>query len=317
MTEYVARRLIQAIPILIGISFISFMIVVLAPGDPLNALYPDYILRQLDQEKIREQLGIDDPLPVQYVNMMGKLLTGELDSFVERRPVVNIIAEKLPATGILAGLTLLVSILVSIPISIFSANHRESWLDGIVDVVSLLGISMPSFLIALLLLLFLSERWHLLPSSGLRPIGSDTYDLAEMGPYLVMPVLTMSMLMLPALMRYARAGMIEVMREDYVRTARAKGLSEKYIIYRHALRKALLPVVTEIGLLIPMLLGGTAIIETIFGIPGLGRLAVKSATARDYPVILTLNLYVAGLTILSGILTDIAYSILDPRIRQG
>jgi peptide/nickel transport system permease protein len=317
MQRYIARRLIQAVPILIGISFISFMIVVLAPGDPLNALYPDYILRQMDQDKLRDQLGLNDSLPMQYLNMMGKLLTGDLDSFVERRPVVEMVVEKLPATGILAGFTLLISTLVSIPVAIFSATHRESWMDAILDVVSLLGISMPSFLVALVLLLFLSERWHLLPSSGLRPIGSDTYNLVTMAPYLVMPVGVMSMLMLPALMRYARAGMIEAMREDYVRTARAKGLSERRVIYRHALRNALLPVVTEVGLLIPMLLGGTAITETIFGIPGLGRLAVKSAIARDYPVILTINLYVAGLTILSGILTDVAYSVLDPRIRQG
>jgi len=225
--------------------------------------------------------------------------------------------EKLPATLTLAGLSLLISLLVAIPIAIFSATHRESRVDAIIDVTSLFGISMPSFLIALILLLFLSEKWHLLPSSGLRPLGSDTYNLKEMIPYLVMPVAVLSTSMLPGLMRYARAGMIEVMREDYIRTARAKGAGERRVVYLHALKNAMLPVAAEVGLLIPWLLGGTAITETIFGIPGLGRMAVKAAMTRDYPVVLTINLYVAALTILCGILTDIAYSILDPRIRQG
>jgi len=166
-------------------------------------------------------------------------------------------------------------------------------------------------------ILIFSEKLKLLPSAGLRPIGSDSYNLLEMLPYLIMPVCMLSLICLPALMRYARAGMIEVMREDYIRTAKGKGLTQKLITYRHALKNAMLPVVTEIGLNIPWLFGGTAIIETIFSLPGLGRLAVKAALGRDYPMILTINLFVACLTIFSGILTDIAYSILDPRIRLG
>jgi peptide/nickel transport system permease protein len=317
MTRYIIRRLYQAVPILIGISFISFMIVILAPGNPLNALYPQYILKKMDQTVIRQQLGLDKPVAEQYLSMLGKLVTGKLDSFVERRPVIDMIVEKFPATAILALTTIVLSLLVAIPLAIFSANHRGSKIDGVVDVLSLLGISLPSFFIALILLLVLSEKFHWLPSSGMRPLGANGYDLREMLPYLVMPVIVLSLGVLPALMRYARAGMIEVMQSDFIRTARAKGVSERRVVFHHALPNALLPVVCEVGLLIPWLLGGMAITETVFGISGLGRLAVTSAIARDYPVILTINMYVAALTLLSGILTDIAYSFLDPRIRLG
>ncbi len=317
MQQYIIRRLIQAIPLLIGVSFVSFLLVVLSPGDPLVSLYPNYILKNINKAEVRRQLGLDQPPVIQFVSMTEKLVTGNLDSFTERRPVIQMFAEKLPATLIISTLSLLFSLLVSIPIAIYSATHRSSWIDAIIDVGSLVGISMPAFLFALILLLLFSEKWHLLPSSGLRPTGSNTYNLIEMLPYLVMPVIILSLSMLPGLMRYARSGMIEVMREDYIRTARSKGLAERSIVFRHALKNAMLPVVAEVGLCIPWLLGGTAITETIFGIPGLGRMAVRSAIARDYPVIMTINLYVAALTILCGILTDIAYSMLDPRIRQG
>ncbi len=317
MQQYIIRRLIQAIPLLIGVSFVSFLLVVLSPGDPLVSLYPPYILKNINKAEVRRQLGLDQPPVIQFVSMTEKLVTGNLDSFTERRPVIQMFAEKLPATLIISTLSLLFSLLVSIPIAIYSATHRSSWIDAIIDVGSLVGISMPAFLFALILLLLFSEKWHLLPSSGLRPTGSNTYNLIEMLPYLVMPVIILSLSMLPGLMRYARSGMIEVMREDYIRTARSKGLAERSIVFRHALKNAMLPVVAEVGLCIPWLLGGTAITETIFGIPGLGRMAVRSAIARDYPVIMTINLYVAALTILCGILTDIAYSMLDPRIRQG
>lgn len=317
MQEYIIRRILQAIPILIGISIVSFSIVILAPGDPLTTMYPPYMLQKMDQEMIRHEMGLDQPLPVQYLNMMKKLITGELDSFSERRPVIDAIKERFPTTISLGALSLAFSVILSIPIAILSATSRQSWIDGLIDVGSLIGISLPSFWVSLVAILIFSEKLNLLPSSGLRPIGADTYNFLEMLPYLVMPVSMLSLMSLPGLMRYARAGMLEVMREDYIRTARSKGLTQHIITYRHALRNALLPVVTEVGLLIPWLFGGAAIVETIFSLPGLGRLGVKAALARDYPVILTINLFVAGLTILSGILTDIAYSILDPRIRQG
>lgn len=316
MSHYIIRRIIQSIPILIGISIISFLIVVLAPGDPLATMYPPYVLQKIDQDLVRHQLGLDQPLPVQYFSMMKKLVTGELNSFSERRPVIEAVMERLPTTIWVASLALVFSIILSIPIAIISASHQESWLNGLIDVTSLLGISLPNFFISLLLILLFSEKLKWLPSGGLRPIGSSSYNLGEMLPYLVMPVSVLTIMSLPALIRYARSSMIEVMREDYIRTAFSKGLTHRMVTYKHALKNSMLPVVTEIGLNIPWLFGGAAIVETIFSLPGLGRLAVKAAIGRDYPVILTINLFVAILTLFSGILTDIAYSILDPRIRQ-
>jgi peptide/nickel transport system permease protein len=317
MQEYILRRILQAIPILVGISIVSFSIVIFAPGDPLTTMYPPYMLQKMDQEMIRHEMGLDKPLPIQYLNMINKLITGKLYSFSERRLVIESVVERLPTTLSLGALSLLISVILSIPIATISATKQQSWIDGFIDVGSLVGISLPSFWVSLVAILIFSEKLKLLPSAGLRPIGSESYNLLEMLPYLVMPVSMLTLMCLPGLMRYARAGMIEVMREDYIRTARGKGLTQRIITYRHALKNAMLPVVTEIGLLIPWLFGGTAIIETIFSLPGLGRLGVKAALGRDYPVILTINLLVACLTILSGILTDIAYSILDPRIRQG
>jgi peptide/nickel transport system permease protein len=227
------------------------------------------------------------------------------------------VREALPTTLALASLTLLLATVLAIPIALISATHERSWLNGVIDVGSLVGISVPSFWIALVALLFLSEKFHWLPSAGLQAIGATSLDPIEVIRHLIMPVGILTSITLPGLVRYARASMMDVMREDYIRTARAKGLKESVIALQHALKNALIPFVAELGLDIPWLFGGTVVIETIFSLPGLGRLAVQSALARDYPVILTINLYVAILTILSGILTDLAYSFLDPRIRQG
>ena len=317
MRDYIIRRTLQAIPILIGISIVSFLIVILAPGDPLTTMYPPYMLQKMDQDLLRHEMGLDAPIPVQYIQMMKKFFSGDLNSFTERRPVLIALSERFPTTISLGIFALFLSVVVSIPVAIISATKRSTWVDGFIDVGSLVGISLPSFWISLVAILIFSEKLKLLPSAGLRPIGSDSYNLVEMFPYLIMPVCMLTLMCLPALMRYARAGMIEAMREDYVRTAMGKGLSQKLVIYRHALKNAMLPVVTEIGLNIPWLFAGTAIIETIFSLPGIGRLAVKAALGRDYPMILTINLFVAALTIFSGIMTDISYSVLDPRIRQG
>jgi peptide/nickel transport system permease protein len=266
---------------------------------------------------VRHQLGLDQPLPIQYLSMLKKLFTGNLESFAERRPVLDMIRDALPTTLTLASLTLLLSVMLSIPIALLSASKQHSWIDGIIDVGSLFGISVPSFWLALVAVLLLSERFHLFPSGGLQSIGATSYSLADIIPHLIMPVGILTIVTSPGLIRYARSSMMDVMREDYIRTARAKGLKESLVVLNHALKNALIPFVAEIGLDIPWLFGGTVVIETIFSLPGLGRLAVQSAIARDYPVILTINLYVALFTILSGILTDIAYSLLDPRIRQG
>lgn len=315
MQKYLVRRLLQMIPTFIGITFISFLIVRLAPGDPVATMFPPEVLDRVDQDLLRDQLGLNDPLPVQYVKMMGNFFNGELMSFQERRPTFELLTERLPTTLLFATLAIIVALIVGLPVAIISATRPYSWIDNFSMVGALAGLSLPQFWIALVLILIFSERFRWLPASGIRPVGSNTYDLIEMAPYLIMPTLVLMIGLLPSIVRYTRSSMLEVLGQDYIRTARSKGLSERVVINVHALRNALIPVVTLVGAIFPLLLGGTVLVETIFGLPGIGRLAVRAAQNRDFPVVLTLNMFVALMVLLSNMLTDIAYTYLDPRVR--
>lgn len=317
MQRYLIRRLIQMIPVFIGITFITFLMISLAPGDPVMSLYPPEVLDRVDLDLLRDQLGLNDPLPVQYVRMMGRFITGDLESFQERRPAMELIFDRLFPTLLFASLATICALLIGLPVAIISALRPYSWFDNVSTVSVLTGLSLPQFWFALLLILVFSERLRLLPSSGIRPIDATSYNPVEMFPYLIMPTLVLSLGLLPSIMRYSRSSMIEVLSQDYVRTAHSKGLSNRRVLLQHALRNAILPVVTLIGAIFPLLLGGAAVVETIFGIPGIGRLAVRSAQVRDLPVILSLNIFAAVLILLSNLLTDIFYTYLDPRIRLG
>jgi peptide/nickel transport system permease protein len=315
MHLYILRRIIQMIPVFIGITFITFMMISLAPGDPVVSMYPPEVLERIDMELLREQLGLNDPVPIQYVKMMGRFFTGELDSFQERRPALNLIFERLFPTMLFAVLTVVVALLIGLPVAILSAIRPYSALDNISTFFVLTGLSVPSFWIALILILIFSERLRWLPSTGIRPIDATIYNPVEMLPYIIMPTMVMAIGLLPSIVRYSRSSMMDVLAQDYVRTARSKGLKERTVLIRHALRNAILPVVTLIGAIIPFLIGGAVLVETIFGIPGIGRLAVRAALVRDVPVILTLNIFVAVMVLISNLLTDVFYTFLDPRIR--
>lgn len=315
MQKYLVRRLIQMIPTFIGITFVSFLIVRLSPGDPVATMFPPEVLDRVDQDLLREQLGLNDPLPIQYVKMMGKFFSGDLMSFQERRPTFELLTERLPTTLLFATLAILVALIIGLPIAIISATRPYSWIDNISMVGALAGLSLPQFWIALVLILIFSERLRLLPASGIRPVGSDAYNLAEMAPYLIMPTAVLMIGLLPSIVRYTRSSMLEVLSQDYIRTARSKGLPERVVINMHALRNALIPVVTLVGAIFPLLLGGAVLVETIFGLPGVGRLAVRAAQNRDFPVVLTLNMFVAIMVLISNMITDIVYTYLDPRVR--
>ncbi len=317
MQKYLIRRLLQLIPLLLGISFVSFLIVLSAPGDPIATLYPRDTIKNVPIEVIREQLGLNRPIPVQYVKMMSSLLRGELKSFQEARSTVEMVRERLPMTLIFATLALAVTLLIGLPIAIFSATHPYSRLDNALVVGSLLGMSIPDFWLGLMLILVVAERLRLLPATGLRPLTQAHYTLLQTIPYYIMPTLVLAVSILPGLVRYARSSMLDVMTQDYVRTARGKGLRERQVITHHALKNALIPVVSWIGIVIPYLLGGSVVVESVFALPGLGRLAVKAAGNRDYPLVLTINMFMAFLVVLSSLIADLCYSALDPRIRQG
>jgi peptide/nickel transport system permease protein len=315
---YVLRRLAQAIPILIGISIICFFFVRLSPGDPvLLVLNPDQLHGASEEQlaRVREQLGLDQPLPVQYVKTMAGMLTGELRSFRSREPALKMIADSAPTTIALTLGTIFFGLLIGIPIGVLSALRPYSKLDHLLSVTSLFGISAPNFWLALMLILIFAEQWRILPSTGIRPVEATTYNPVEMVPHLVLPLLVLSSSFWASVARYVRGAMLETLNLDYVRTAHAKGLSARRVIVGHALRNSLLPVVTLTGTLLPILLGSAVVVETVFALPGMGRLAASSALTRDYPVVLTANMVAAVTVLVSSLCADLAYTVVDPRIR--
>jgi peptide/nickel transport system permease protein len=315
MDGRLARRVLMLVPMLIGISIVSYGIIRLAPGDPTRVLADPEMLTAEQLATMRVQLGLNDPLPVQYVKTMRALLTGDLRSFKTRQPVLTMIGERLPATLALAGFVLVFGFTIGILLGILQALRPYSRFDDAVTFLSLFGFAVPTFWLALMLMLVFSVRLHWLPASGIRPTNATGWNPVEMAPYLVLPTLVLGTNLLASVARYTRSSMLDALGQDYIRTARAKGLRERAVVLAHALRNSLLPVITLLGIQIPFLLGGSVAIETIFALPGVGRLALDSVVNRDYPVILTINVMVAVLVLVGNLLADVAYGLADPRIR--
>jgi peptide/nickel transport system permease protein len=317
MSRHILRRVIMLIPMLIGISIISYGIIRLAPGDPARMLADPEMLTTEQMEALRVQLGLDQPLHVQYLRTMQSLLTGDLLSFKTRQPVMEMIAERLPATAGLAAGVLIVGFSLGMVVGVLQALRPSTKLDEVLTFFSLFGFAVPTFWLALMLILIFSVRLGWLPTSGIRPANTSGWDPVAVLPYMVLPTIVLAINLLAIVARYTRSSMLETLGQDYLRTARAKGLSERVVTVRHALRNSLLPVITLLGVQIPYLLGGTVAVETIFALPGVGRLALDSVVSRDYPVILTINLFVAVLVLIGNLLADIAYALADPRVRLG
>ncbi len=305
------------VPLLFGISLISYAIVRFAPGDPTRLLVDPEHATAEQFASLRQELGLDDPLPVQYLKTMKALLTGELRSFKTRQRVIEIVWERLPVTILLGGLSLALATLAGITIGAVQALRASSVLDEAGTIVSLFGFSVPSFWLALMFIMLFAVHLHWLPASGIRPVGAAGWNVIDMAPYLVLPVVVLGTGLLASIARYTRSSMLEAFAQDFVRTARAKGLPQARVIIRHALRNSLLPVITLIGLFLPVLVGGAVIVETIFAIPGIGRLGLESVFIRDYPVILSLNVMGAAAVLVGNLAADVAYALADPRIRFG
>ncbi len=312
MSRYLLVRLLQGIGLLVVVSAVIFLIVHSAPGGPEILNNPD-----VDPETakaIARDLGLTDPIIVQYARWVGRAATGSLGrSYQHQVPVITLIRNRLPNTLLLAGTALGVALLVAIPLGVISAVRRYSALDYMATIGAFFGVSIPNFWLGIMLIVLFSVTLGWLPSAGMRTAGVET-GLADLLRHLVMPAIVLSTFPLAQLMRYARSSMVEVLSQDYVRTAQAKGLSPRRVLGTHALRNALIPVVTVLGVVTPRLLSGAVITETIFAWPGLGRLAVDAAITRDYPVIMGLTMATAVLVIVSNLLTDVAYVALDPRI---
>jgi peptide/nickel transport system permease protein len=312
---YLLRRLGQLVPVLLGIAFVTFAIVRAAPGDPAALMVDVQLLSPEELQRFRAELGLEAPWPLQFVRIVGELATGQLKSFRTGEPVLAVLRDRLPVTAALLAGSLVLAVLVGVPLGVLSATRPHGRLDNWLTVAALGGVSVPNFWFALVLMYVFAGMWQLLPVSGIAPTTKLTYTVLDMAPYFVLPTIVLALAIVPAVMRYVRSSMMEALAQDYVRTARGKGVSELAVIYRHALRNALLPVVTVVGMLLPILVGATAVIESVFAMPGLGRLVVEAAVNRDYPTILTLNFLTAAVVLVSTLAIDVLYVVLDPRIR--
>lgn len=316
MAVFALRRLVyETVPLLLFLSIFVFVVLRVLPGDPLRAIIGDEIttLPEADRAELMKQLGLDKPLYLQYVDWGGDLLTGDWGrSFVSRQPVRDAIGERVPVTLQVATFSWLLSVAMAVPIGVFSALRRNTWADAFVNVFALIGVATPNFLFGLVLILVLAVTLGLLPTNGFVPLTEDPIKALK---YMVMPVAALSLGSMASLVRQTRSAMLEVMNEDYIRTARAKGLSPQSVIVRHALKNALLPVVTIAGLQVGNLLSGTVIVETMFSIPGMGRLTVNAIYGQDYALVQILVLILAVAHVVANLAADIMYVQLDPRIR--
>ena len=312
MVRYILRRILFMLPVALLVSFMAFMTVHLIPGDPARILLGEYATPQT-VAALDQQLGLKQPLPVQFALWLWQALHGNLGQSIQlQEPVLQAILDKLPVTAELGISALLYSVVLAVPLGIYSATHRDSWVDWLVNVFSLFSTAIPNFVLGLALIFFFAVDFRFFPPGGFVPFGDDaTGNIRD----LILPMITLGTASVAVNMRQIRASMIEVLGQDYVRTARAKGLSERQVSYVHAFRNAVLPVLTIVGLQVGSILAGAFIVETIFLWPGIGQMAIASILAKDYPVVQGVVLLSAFAYMATNLLVDILYAVLDPRIR--
>lgn len=304
MYKYVLKRLAMMIPVLIGISIIIFTIISLTPGNPARLILGDRASQEAIEE-LNEELGYYDPLPVKYFNYMKNLLTGDLGtSYRTGASVMSEIGSRFPTTLLLATLNVLLTAVMSIPLGVLVAIKKNSVIDSVTTVLALIFTAMPSFWLGMLMILVFALQLNLLPATGSESFAN-----------FILPSLTMSLLSIAQIMRMTRSSMLEVIRQDYIRTARAKGVSENKIIWRHAIRNALLPVVTTMGVNFGYTLGGSVITETAFGMTGVGTLLLGAVRSKDVPVVMGCVLFMSFLFSLVTLIVDLSYGAIDPRIK--
>ena len=321
MFRYSLKRMFLMVPILLGITLLSFTIMHMAPGGPAEAQMEFSAKASAEaRERLRKLYGADQPLHKQYITWLGKFVTLDFgEAFADGRKVKDKILERLPITLTINLLSLGLVMLIAIPIGILSATHQYSVLDRFTTVFVFVGYSMPHFWLALLLIYLFGVQWGVFPISGIQSLDISGLSwwsrLMDRAHHLVLPVLVSAVGGLAGLSRYMRNNMLEVMRQDYIRTARAKGLSESIVVYKHALRNAVMPVITILGLALPGIIGGSVIMEQVFGIPGMGQLMYQAVFSRDYNVAMGVLVPAAVLTMLGNFLADIGYAMADPRVR--
>ena len=318
MTSYIVRRILGAIPLLLFISVVTYAMMSLAPGGPAAILGPHGAPSAAVVARINALYGLDKPWYVQYFYWLKALLLhGSLGtSFVDARPVVAKVLERLPVTLEMVGLALLLTLIVALPIGIYAGAHRGSWFDNISSAIGFVFYGMPVFWLSIVLIDIFAAQLRWFPSSGLSSLGHEDDPIDRLW-HLALPVAAIALVSFVSWMRYQRSSIIEAMGSGYIRTARSKGLSERDVLVRHAFRNALLPIVTLLGLSLPALVGGAYFVEYIFSIPGVGYLTFTSIFSRDYPTLMAVTMLTAVLIVLGNLLADVAYAVVDPRIRYG
>ena len=332
MGQYIARRLIALIPVMLGVSIVVFSLIRLIPGDPVTVMLGERA-RVEDIERVREEMGFNRPIVIQYVEWLGRVIRGDLGkSIINRTPVMGELKQRLAATIEMVVVSMFFGVVIGVGIGVISAIKRNSWLDFSATVAALLGVSMPIYWLALILIYALAVNRSIFPPSArldvnldvVRRTGFMLIDTLLMGDigfflnalwHLILPSLVLSTAIMPILARLTRASMLEVLLQDYVRTAEAKGLRYRTVVIRHALKNALLPIITVVGLQLGGLLGGAILTETIFSWPGMGLWTYRAILSRDYPIVQGAVLVSATIYVIVNLLVDISYAYLDPRIR--
>jgi peptide/nickel transport system permease protein len=316
MTQYIVRRLIINIPVLLGITLIVFSLFALIPGDPASYfINPELGANPAQLARVRAQLGLDDPLPIRYAKWLGQTLTGDFGFRIKNGdPVLKIIWLRLQGTFMLAGAALIVGVLVGVSAGVFTALKQYSFWDYSLTGLSFVGVSMPAFIIGLFGLYIFSLQIPIFPAGGMQTVGKEP-NVGDTVYHLILPAALLSLTYIATFMRQTRFSMLEALHQDFVRTARAKGLRQARVVNVHALRNALLPVVTSIGLNMPSLFVGTVFMETIFSWPGMGTLYLDAVQSRDFPLLMGMNLITAMMVLLINLITDVTYAFIDPRIR--
>lgn len=316
MQRYILRRFAIAIPMLVAISLVTFVVINLAPGDPVTAMInPQAQLREGDLERMREQLGLNRPIPVRYALWLGQLVRGNFGYGLHSgKPVLKLIGERVLATLELVGAALLIATVIGTLLGVLAALRQYSFWDYLLSILSLFGLSIPGFFFALVALYIFAAQFQVLPASGMSSVTGG-FSLGDNLRHLILPAGVLSIELIATNTRYARTAMLEVLKSEYVRTARAKGLSELTVVGTHAFRNALLPLITITSLRLPWLLGGAVVIEFMFTWPGLGLLAIDAIGNRDYPTLMGLTFFIAVAVMASNLIADILYAFADPRIR--
>jgi peptide/nickel transport system permease protein len=325
MATFLARRLLGAIPLVLGIATIIFFVVNLAPGDPTALFFQQGVPPEV-LEQIRRNFGLDQPIHIRYWRWMVAFFTGDFGySYAHARPVIDIVRETLPPTLVLAGSTLVLIFVIGVIVGVLQAVRQHGPLDRGLSVVSLFFYSMPSFWLGLMLMLLFSLKAHewglpfALPPTGMTSVDYEFMNFGERVVdrlrHLILPVGTLTLVMAAGIARYTRGQMLEVVRQDYIRTARAKGLPERQVMMKHALRNSLLPVITLLGLYLPLLFSGSVFVEVIFSWPGMGRVIVDAIFQRDYPLVMATSFIFAMVVVIGSLVADVLYAVADPRIR--